>query len=107
MKYNYLNSDDDPNPDTYSISILNYPNPFNDRTNFRYRLQENSDVSIIIYNLKGSIVKNLVNEYQTKGPRIVSWNATTENSGPISAGVYLYQIKAGKNTVTKKTIYLK
>ena len=107
MKYNYLNSDDDPNPDTYSISILNYPNPFNDRTNFRYTLQENSDVSIIIYNLKGSIVKNLVNEYQTKGPRIVSWNATTVNSGPISAGVYLYQIKAGKNTVTKKTIYLK
>jgi len=107
MKFNYLNNDSDLNPDTYSINILNYPNPFNNRTNFRYTLQENSDVSIIIYNLKGSIVNNLVNEYQTKGPRIVSWNATTDNGDPISAGVYLYQIKSGNNTITKKTIYLK
>ena len=29
MKYNYLTAAADPNPDTYSISMLNYPNPFN------------------------------------------------------------------------------
>ena len=107
MKYNYLTAALDPNPDTYSLRILNYPNPFNDQTNFRYSLQKDSDVSIIIYNLKGFIVKHLVNKYQAKGPRIVSWNAITDRGKPISSGVYLYQARIAGSILTRKMIYLK
>ena len=107
MKYNYLTAAVDPNPDTYSLRILNYPNPFNDQTNFRYSLQKDSDVSIIIYNLKGFIVKHLVNKYQAKGPRIVSWNAITDRGKPISSGVYLYQARIAGSILTRKMIYLK
>ena len=107
MKYNYLTTTVDPNPDQYSISMLNYPNPFNSQTNFRYTVNENSDVSIVIYDINGSVVKHLVNEYQTKGPRIVTWNVTADIGKTISSGVYLYQAKIGGSVLTRKMIYLK
>ena len=107
MKYNYLTVAVDANPDTYSISMLNYPNPFNSQTNFRYNVNENSDVSIVIYDVNGSVVKHLVNEYQTKGPRIVTWNVTADIGKTVSSGVYLYQAKIGGSVLTKKMIYLK
>jgi len=107
MKYNYLTTTVDPNPDQYSISMLNYPNPFNSQTNFRYTVNENSDVSIVIYDINGSVVKHLVNEYQTKGPRIVTWNVTADIGKTVSSGVYLYQAKIGGSVLTRKMIYLK
>ena len=107
MKYNYLTTTVDPNPDQYSISMLNYPNPFNSQTNFRYTVNENSDVSIVIYDVKGAVVKHLVNEYQTKGPRIVTWNVTADIGKTVSSGVYLYQAKIGGSVLTRKMIYLK
>ena len=107
MKYNYLTTTVDPNPDQYSISMLNYPNPFNSQTNFRYTVNENSDVSIVIYDINGSVVKHLVNEYQTKGPRIVTWNVTADIGKTVSSGVYLYQARIGGSVLTKKMIYLK
>jgi flagellar hook assembly protein FlgD len=107
MKYNYLTASVDPNPNTYSISMQNYPNPFNSQTNFRYNVNENSDVSIVIYDVNGSVVKHLVNEYQTKGPRIVTWNVTADIGKTVSSGVYLYHVKIGGSVLTKKMIYLK
>ena len=107
MKYNYLTASVDPISDQYSISMLNYPNPFNSQTNFRYTVNENSDVSIVIYDLKGAVVKHLVNEYQTKGPRIVTWNVTADIGKTVSSGVYLYQAKIGGSVLTRKMIYLK
>ena len=107
MKYNYLTASVDPISDQYSISMLNYPNPFNSQTNFRYTVNENSDVSIVIYDINGSVVKHLVNEYQTKGPRIVTWNVTADIGKTVSSGVYLYQAKIGGSVLTRKMIYLK
>ena len=107
MKYNYLKIDNDAYPNRFSINFLNYPNPFNGQTNFSYDLPETSDVSIVIYDIKGNIVKHLVNEYQTKGPKIVTWNATAKNGEQVSTGVYLYRLIIGNKVLTNKTIYLK
>jgi len=107
MKYNYLKSENNPNPDTYSINILNYPNPFNSQTNFSYMVTVSSEVSIVIYDVKGAVIKHLVNEYQTNGPRVVTWDAITDSGKTISSGVYLYQARIGSSILTRKMIYLK
>jgi chitinase len=107
MKYNYLKSENNPNPDTYSINILNYPNPFNSQTNFSYMVTVSSEVSIVIYDVKGAVIKHLVNEYQTNGPRVVTWDAITDRGKTISSGVYLYQARIGSSILTRKMIYLK
>ena len=85
----------------------NYPNPFNPVTTLRYDLPENGLVNIIIYDLLGRQVKSLINQTQDAGFKSVLWNATNDNDKPVSAGVYLYQIRAGNFVQTKKMVLLK
>jgi hypothetical protein len=85
----------------------NYPNPFNPVTTIRYELPENGLVNIIIYDILGRRVKTLISQTQTAGHRSVQWNATNDYGKPVSAGVYIYQIQAGKHINTKKMLLLK
>ena len=85
----------------------NYPNPFNPVTSLSYDLPEDSYVSIIIYDLLGNVVNNLVKANQSSGYKSVQWNATNNSGQPVSAGLYLYTIEAGEFRQTKKMILLK
>ncbi len=51
----------------------NYPNPFNPSTTISYWLPETSRVSLDIYNLKGQLVKTLINSEMAAGPHSVGW----------------------------------
>ena len=85
----------------------NYPNPFNPVTTLRYNLPKNGHVNITIYDMLGRKVKTLINQNQDAGYRSVLWNATNDYGKPVSAGIYLYQIQAGKYMQTKKMVLLK
>jgi len=85
----------------------NYPNPFNPVTTIQYELPEKSDVQITIYDLLGKEVKTLVSETQPAGYKSVQWNAANNMGQPVSAGVYLYQIRVGTYVQTNKMILLK
>jgi hypothetical protein len=84
-----------------------YPNPFNPVTTLRYSLPEDALVNLIIYDMLGRIVKNLVNGQQNAGYKSVQWNANNSAGQPVSAGVYLYQIRAGEFVQTRKMVLLK
>ena len=55
----------------------------------------------------GNTVKTLVNEKKSPGVKSTQWNAKNNQGQPVSAGVYVYTIEAGKNKQTKKMILLK
>jgi len=88
-------------------SYQNYPNPFNPVTTLRYDLPEDSFVAITVYDMLGNIIKNLVNQNENSGYQSVQWNATNNEGQPVSAGIYLYTIEAGKFRQTKKMVLLK
>ena len=89
------------------ILYPNYPNPFNPVTTIRYDLSKESFVDITIYDMLGNVVSNLINANQSSGYKSIQWNATNNQGKPVSAGVYLYSIEAGKFRQTKKMILLK
>ena len=93
-------------PDQY-ILHQNYPNPFNPVTTLRYDLPENSLVNITIYDMLGKQVTTLINKTQDAGNKSVIWDATNDYGKPVSAGIYLYQIRAGEYISTKKIVLLK
>ena len=80
----------------------NYPNPFNPSTTITYALPEAAEVSLIIYNLRGESVANLVNERQSAGWHNIKWQASN-----LSTGIYFYKLIAGGFVQTKKMILLK
>ena len=80
----------------------NYPNPFNPTTTIKYDLPKESMVQLIIYNILGEKVAELVNTFQKPGSYNVEWNANK-----FASGVYIYWIKAGDFISARKLILLK
>ena len=89
------------------VLYQNYPNPFNPVTRIKYDIAENSYVSVNVYNMMGEKVATLVNQYQNAGYYFTSWDSRNDLGISVSAGVYIYQIKAGKYVQVKKLILLK
>ena len=58
-------------------------------------------------NIETAKITQLINTTQDVGYKSVQWNATNSFSNPVSAGVYLYQIRAGEFVQTKKMVVLK
>ena len=85
----------------------NYPNPFNPITSLRYDLPEQAQVTLTIYDMLGREVTQLINTTQEAGSKSVQWDATDSFGIPVSAGVYLYQIRAGEFVQTRKMVLLK
>ena len=86
----------------------NYPNPFNPETTISFSILDNNQpTELTIYNLKGQIVRTLVNDILTAGKHSVVWNGK-DNSGKHSAsGIYFYHLKNGDFTSKKKMILIK
>jgi len=84
------------------ILYQNYPNPFNSTTKIKYKIPVSGKVTLKIFDLIGSEVATVVNDYQTTGSYEVSFQA--EN---LSSGIYIFQLQAGKFRETKKLILLK
>ena len=84
-----------------------YPNPFNPSTTIKYDLPIRSHVTVFIYDILGKEVKRLVNIAQEPGNKSVSWNGTDSFGNPVSAGVYLCQIRSGEFLQTNKMVLLK
>jgi beta-glucanase (GH16 family) len=93
-------------PITFALH-QNHPNPFNPITSLRYDLPEQAQVTLTVYDLMGREVTQLVNTTQEAGYRTVQWTSTDMHGKPVSAGVYLYQVQAGKFVRTKKMVLLK
>jgi len=84
----------------------NYPNPFNPTTKIKYRIPEDSFVSLKLYGVLCNEIATLVNEEQPAGIHEVEFNALKNSWFPAS-GVYIYQLRAGSFVETKKMILLK
>ena len=93
-------------PETFTL-YQNYPNPFNPITILRYDLPEQSYVTLTIYDMLGREITRLVSTTQEAGFRLVQWRGTDNMGRAVSAGVYLYQIRAGEFVQTKKMVLLK
>jgi len=99
---------EDPNVPVLATELQgNYPNPFNPETTIRYSVKETCPVTIEVYNLKGQLVRTLVNEVKTAGNYSVVWNGRDNHNQPVSSGVYFYKMNAGKYSSTKKMIMMK
>ena len=85
----------------------NYPNPFSSNTVISYELFNRGMVTINIYDLKGSLVKTLVNEPQSVGPHEVIWNGTNHSNREMPNGVYFYHVRTNDKIFMNKMMIIK
>lgn len=90
-----------------------YPNPLlvsevkSIGTTIKFTSNEPKNINVGIYNIKGQLVRVIADEYFAKGNHTLSWNGSNGNNKPVSAGVYLLQLKSQSINEMKKITILK
>ncbi len=85
----------------------NFPNPFNPSTAIQYALGRSGPVSLSIYDLRGRLVRTLVNEEQAAGDYTVVWQGRDDEGRQLGSGVYFYRIDAPGISERRKMVMLK
>jgi hypothetical protein len=88
-------------PTAYALD-QNYPNPFNPTTTIEFALPQQGKVSLVVYDILGRAVAQLVNKDLSAGYHKVNFNASQ-----LASGVYFYRIEAGDFVSVKKLMLLK
>nr|HPM03263.1 T9SS type A sorting domain-containing protein [Candidatus Cloacimonadota bacterium] len=85
----------------------NYPNPFNPTTSIAFSLKQNSPVKLTVYNIKGQVVKSLINEKMNAGSHSITWNGKDNQNKSVSSGIYFYKLESHDFTSTRKMMLIK
>jgi len=99
---------------TGDIGLSAYPNPFTENVEIRIESSEIEEmenrnspisrfpISLCIYDLRGSMVKNFeISNFKFPVSK-VNWDGTDKNGNYLKTGIYFYRLKVGNKTVTKK-----
>ncbi len=80
----------------------NYPNPFNPSTTIQFAVPKAGEYKVVIYNILGQQVAELLNTQLQPGVHKVQFNANQ-----LASGVYIYQLIGDKVNFTKKMVLMK
>jgi hypothetical protein len=93
-------------PDGFELN-QNHPNPFNPTTDISFTLPEPHHVVMQVFNVRGQLVRTLIDADMSAGGHSVQWDSRDKNGRQVSSGVYFYRLTAGDVTATKKMTLLK
>ncbi len=99
---NDITSIDDRKTPPPSLTLSNFPNPFNSATAIGYDLSELSHVKLDIFDILGHHITTLTDTWQSAGHHQIIWNADG-----VSSGVYFYRIRTGDLSQTKRMLLLR
>jgi hypothetical protein len=89
------------------FDFTNYPNPFNPKTNIQFSLNKETEVELIVYNLKGQKVKFLLKDKLAAGEYNITWNGRDDNEKQVASGIYFIRLDVEDHTWIRKSILLK
>ncbi len=91
-----------------------YPNPFNPQTTIRFaipaepgREEKQNQVVLNVYNLRGQLVANLIDEELAPGNYTVQWDGKDGRGNIAPSGTYLYKLSWGDKSSIRKMVVLK
>ncbi len=96
---------DDAVPGIMQLS-QNYPNPFNPSTVIDYELRAPAIISLELFSVTGQRVRTLYNGFAAAGLHSAVWDGCDDSGRKMSAAVYLYRLRAGNTSVTKKMLMI-
>ncbi len=88
------------------FGVESYPNPFNPQLTVKYTLKNPGNVVMKVYNVRGELVKTLLNGY-VETPAPIVWDGTNEQGGSVSSGVYFVETRAGGEVNVQKATMVK
>ncbi len=99
-----------PNPEVPEIFRLaqNTPNPFNPGTEIRFTVAVAGHVKLAVYDLKGRLVRTLVNENRPAGAQTpVVWNGRDDAGQAMPSGIYFSRFVSGGQSTSRKMMLIR
>jgi hypothetical protein len=95
-----------PSPVDGVTGIVNvFPNPFSPGTDIAYKLRDTANVTLVIYNQKGQLIRSLVDSNKDSGLHKISWDGKDSKGNFCANGVYIARMQAdGVNSFYKMTL---
>jgi len=89
-----------------AFTTTHYPNPFNPVTTIKYSLPKAGHLQLSIYNIRGQLVKTLINALRPAGAdQTAVWDGTDNQGSAVASGVYFYDARAaGEQLIGKMTL---
>jgi hypothetical protein len=94
-------------PGLSTRSFPAYPNPFTETTAVDYQLSQRTYVRIKVYDLRGRVVRNLVDRMEDPGSHQAEWDGRDDLGGGVASGVYLCEFEAGAQSSRAPMILLR
>ncbi len=82
----------------------NVPNPFEQSTNIAFTLPEKAHVKLTIFDLKGRLLRVLVDGRRDAGRHVENWDRKDKEGRLLPSGVYFYELMTGEGEAVKKMI---
>ena len=101
-----INSGDSSIPIHFKLN-QNYPNPFNPVTNIAYSLDKGDFVKLVIYNVSGEKIRELVNQFQERGNYSVQWDGRNQAGISVPSGIYFSILISGSQKGMRKMMVLR
>ncbi|MBN2829736.1 MAG: carboxypeptidase regulatory-like domain-containing protein [Candidatus Cloacimonetes bacterium] len=105
--YDFTATEEEEQPVTRTELNSLFPNPFNPTTTILFTLGEKANVSLKVYDVKGRLIRKLVDEIMIPGQHYTEWNGLDENDNSVSSGIYFIHMISGKTTEVRKAVLLK
>ncbi|MBO3097777.1 T9SS type A sorting domain-containing protein [Gelidibacter pelagius] len=80
------------------------PNPVAESFSIRFKMNNTAKVSIAMYDVAGKMVTSIFNDEVSAGVFNHTWNRTSGEDDTIAAGLYILEINAGGNKMSKRVV---
>jgi hypothetical protein len=100
----YVDGTADVGESTHPIQFAldpNYPNPFSSGTSMNFSIPEMANVTIDIFDIRGHLIRTLINERLNPGEYPISWDGMDASGEPAAQGQYVVKMTADSYSCTK------
>ncbi len=104
----WMDSEEDPiAPEVNGLSIAVYPNPFNPETSISLNIPDNQPITLAVYNIKGQLIRTLVDNDVVESGTSVVWNGHDDNGKKVSSGIYFARLTTKTGSAIQKMALIK
>ena len=88
-------------------NLSSYPNPFKTEAYLSFESSKNCLAEITVYNLKGQTLRSWKDVSLKSGSCNISWDGKDNKGLSVPAGVYIWKVQSGTQTLSRKMLFLK
>ncbi|MCL2063710.1 MAG: T9SS type A sorting domain-containing protein [Candidatus Cloacimonetes bacterium] len=85
----------------------NYPNPFNPATTILFNLGQTGNIGLQVFNVRGQLVKTLIDDVQDAGKHSIIWHGDDNNSKSVASGIYFYRLETEAGNHVQRMLLIK